>query len=406
MSLTQRLPIELWIAIFEYVLDSWLFPRPDASIITLHKVFQHGCITYVEYQRVQRIRTRLQLVCQAWNTALQSLSIRNDVAVQDVTSARFDSPYVSSAARLDLEPVWVCECSSRSDEKGFYEPWRALMAQRMALFQQSMSAPEDNGQQTLRNVRVLNAWNFPLQMIPGLCEGRPPLQSLSIYLPALHESVGVCRYLLDNLTHLHLRQVFLTPGIPLIHLPKVCFLDIELQHIDKVGIPLKLPRLTKLVITYHCSSDTLPPEIHNFIVSFSSKLTDLVLLGYQNMPFVLFELIPLLPRLQLYGTGAHFTRCTIGLLESQWAECGKVDTLVIYGIERKCGDMLKCLVALFLSRRPFKSLRIPLTWAEFIHEAQQMRSHAMRRIFAPLYSMSVPIFDADGVGLAVDHLYD
>ncbi|PVF99592.1 hypothetical protein CPB86DRAFT_281931 [Serendipita vermifera] len=68
ISSVHRTPLEIWRAILIYVISSPTLPSAEDGLIDSIRLLEHDC---ERSQRSERIRTRLQLVCSAWNELLK-----------------------------------------------------------------------------------------------------------------------------------------------------------------------------------------------------------------------------------------------------------------------------------------------------------------------------------------------
>jgi hypothetical protein len=72
----MRAPIEVWEAILNIVIESPLIPYLGDDIVDIDPLFSEGCASQRIHRRVEAIRTRLRLVCRAWNASLHNRGVK------------------------------------------------------------------------------------------------------------------------------------------------------------------------------------------------------------------------------------------------------------------------------------------------------------------------------------------
>ncbi|KAG8844260.1 hypothetical protein FRB91_002738, partial [Serendipita sp. 411] len=308
------IPVELWLAIFDLVLKTWLVPHPDFDLIDSMKFLQLGCSSILEYFRIERVRTNLRLVCKQWNTILSVATI--NLAVEMDPNPTSVPNYARISERLHIVDT-LCSCGfvfSREKCKA-----RQLLARR----QQAVEENYDNAalSQKKFQTRVFRTDSLSPERLEGFLESDPPLQALAITSHAfvasrkLHSSATIQR-----ITHLRLNY---EPGtideIVPVALPNLVTLDYdvylatfkpEVFNGPAIMGSWSVPKLKTLILRQVAISGKLPPSFSDFILSHKSTLVELIIYctttDYAGREAnSLLELISDLPNLEIFGMDAQ-----------------------------------------------------------------------------------------------------
>lgn len=91
----KRAPIEVWEAILNIAIESPLIPYMKDDIVDIDSLFSEGCASRRIHRRVEVIRTRLRLVCRAWNASLYNRGIEIITqAFRGCVPQRFEAPSI------------------------------------------------------------------------------------------------------------------------------------------------------------------------------------------------------------------------------------------------------------------------------------------------------------------------
>jgi hypothetical protein len=98
----KRAPIEVWEAILNIVIESPLIPYLRDDIVDIDSLFSAGCASQRIHRRVEAIRTRLRLVCRAWDASLSNKGVK-------IITKAFQG---YAAHRFEALEIFRCTCHS------------------------------------------------------------------------------------------------------------------------------------------------------------------------------------------------------------------------------------------------------------------------------------------------------
>ncbi|KAG8834603.1 hypothetical protein FRC17_008084 [Serendipita sp. 399] len=427
-DLVERVPIELWIAIFRFGLRTWLVPHSDFSLIDSMRFLHTGCASILEFHRVNQIRTNLLLVCKRWNAMISTITAR--LAVQTDESSKSYPKCARDADRLHMQLDYSCSC-----EYAHYAVTCVL--RKGLLLRQRLNEEQDTSPDELESqVRVLCVnTDFP-KWPEGFFESNPPLRALSVpYRLFVGDERLHASSLLSRITHLELYDYgAMIDTVVQVSLPNLLVLDYNVWirahdpgvfHRQTPLTSWSIPKLKSLILRQISSAGKIPLAFEEFILSHKTTLTELVIYSRRlDLPFQetndLLKLVPLLPNLEIFGMDATaLLRATPNLPMGPEAE--RPRTLLLDWSEFKQpnlqveGRIRKTFEAIFAQKRLFKQIWLSSTWGELRkkllkdHKSANQYVELPYRIFSSLKSardLGIVLLDRQGVSLGDDEWRD
>ncbi|KAG8834607.1 hypothetical protein FRC17_008088 [Serendipita sp. 399] len=411
------IPVELWISVFDIVLQTWLLPHPNFNLIDSMMFLEQGCVPIKEYFRVERARVRLRLVCKQWNAIISP--IPTHLAIKDLRSES-TSNYARISDRLHTDDH-LCSC-------GIALSPEMCRTRRLLAARQQREEEKYRGPQVPFRTRVLLTTRILPEQLDGFLESNPPLQCLSIVFCSF--VVGhtlLSSPILRQITHLRLNsEPGATNDIVHITLPNLVVLDYDVylrtfnSEVFNGPAPIgswSLPKLRTLIIRQVAIIGKLPPAFNEFILAHKLTLTELVIYcTTTDYPLReanhLLELVPLLPNLKIFGMDAQgLLRKTPDFALGSSAERDRtllLDRFALISLDKKTTDRIKeGFEALFIHTRVFTHIWLYSTWEELGRQGLgrqrlpfEARPFHIIETLQYARDLGIPLQDREGVSLS------
>ncbi|KAG8811876.1 hypothetical protein FRC17_002301, partial [Serendipita sp. 399] len=279
LTAIERSPVEIWSEIISLALETWLLPGSDDNVFDTILLFSVGCLTMLEYRRVETIRRHLRAVCRFWKEITDNHNIC--LTVTDFWRQTLPSELHLIYAKRIQTPLISCHCQrcpgcfpKTVPKKG--NPWK-LLPNAVRELRTSTSLPK------LENVRAVSSGWFKGDVTDHL-QSAPRLTAFGgrLCVP-WQEKERQLHGVFKRLTHLEIRTIASKSVMIRLDLPSLRSLHLHFRAypsgVISVPIPIEtwiFPRLVSFLAAGKIRRED-NDELLRFILSLSHTLRNLII---------------------------------------------------------------------------------------------------------------------------------